>query len=158
MTNRTRTGLVLLLLTQGMKRILAIVVLGACISACGANSNPNAPSPSETKVIALTGNATDRAGNAYVTFDHVSLWTTATAVLTITNSGNATLTVAGITGPINGFTADWARGPVPPGGSQKVTLSFSPTTPGSYYGTIVVAADHTGGTNSILVSGTVSDH
>jgi hypothetical protein len=74
-------------------------------------------------------------------------------MLTITNSGNAALTITGMSGP-SVFTTNWPSGTIPPGASQAATIGFSPTTAGTVSGTITVNADHTSGTNTIPVSAT----
>lgn len=128
-----------------MKRLLVICVLGACLSAC---SGPTAPSP-ETRVIGLTGNLT---GDAFL---HSTI-----AAFTITNSGNATLTVTGITfatkgDALGGFTVNSVAGTIAPGGSQMVTVTFAPTEgKGFYTGSFTVAGDQTSGNNKIDVSAT----
>jgi len=74
------------------------------------------------------------------------------AILTITNTGNSTLTVSGIDVP-SGFSADWTSGTIAPGASQVVSITFSPTDTIVYSGTITVNGDQTSGTNSVSVSG-----
>jgi hypothetical protein len=69
------------------------------------------------------------------------------------NSGTGTLSVSGMTGPA-GFAASWTSGTIAAGGSQVVTITFSPTAVGSYAGTLTVNSDRTDGTNTIGVSGT----
>ena len=94
------------------------------------------------KTIALSGNLV--FGNALVN-------TTPTRTLTISNTGAAPLTVTGITYPA-GFTGAWA-GVVAAGSAQDVTVTFSPMAFTPYGGTVTAAADHTGGTNTIVASG-----
>ena len=71
--------------------------------------------------------------------------------LTISNSGNSTLTVNSIGYP-SGFSGSWS-GTIPAGGSQNVTVTFSPTVVQSYGGTVTVNSDKTAGTNTIVISG-----
>lgn len=71
--------------------------------------------------------------------------------MTISNSGNASLTVSGIGYP-TGFSGNWS-GTIPSGGSRAVTVTFAPLAATAYSGTIVVNGDQTGGTNTIGVSG-----
>ena len=93
--------------------------------------------------IGLTGN---------LAFGGLMTGLSATRTLTITNSGNAVLTVSGIIGP-PGFTATYPA-PIPPGGSQAVTVTFSPAAVTGYSGTLLVVADQTDGTATAAVSGT----
>jgi outer membrane protein assembly factor BamB len=85
-------------------------------------------------------------------FGNVTMGTTATAAMTITNSGNATLTVTGIRTPV-GFSAEWG-GTIPAGGSHVVQVTFSPVAAQGYGGTVTVDSDKTLGGNTISASGT----
>jgi hypothetical protein len=134
-----------------VKRVLATLVLGICVSTCGGSSSstttPTPTPPSTTRVIGLSGN---------LAFGDVAAGSTATSVLTITNTGNATLTVTGVSAPSAGsgiYTASWTSGTIPTGGSQAVTIKFAPATAISYSGTLTVSADQTSGANTIPISG-----
>jgi hypothetical protein len=137
-----------------VKRILLIFALGACLSAaCGGNSSPSPTMPSTTttvptRIIGLSGNLA--SGN-------VTVGQSATTTLTVTNGGNSTLTVSGMTitsGLETVFTTSWASGAIPAGGSQHVSTRFAPTVAQSYGGTVTVNGDQTSGTNTIAISGT----
>ncbi|MFB3853554.1 MAG: carboxypeptidase regulatory-like domain-containing protein [Vicinamibacterales bacterium] len=95
------------------------------------------------RIIGLSGN---------LAFGSVPAQTTATRVLTISNSGTGALTVSGINYPV-GFSGAWS-GSIPPGGSQPVTVTFAPTAVASYGGTVTVNSDGTSGANTIAASGT----
>jgi hypothetical protein len=130
-------------------RVALVVALAT--AACGKDSptTPSAastisPAPTSTKVMSLTGN---------LSFGSVAVGSTAVATLTIGNSGTATLTVSSIACP-TGYTANWSGGMISAGGSQVVTIRFSPMAPQTYAGTLTVYADHTSGTNTIATSGT----
>lgn len=124
-----------------MKRLLAILVLGVCVSAC--SSSATSPSAT-TKIIGLSGN---------LAFGTVTVGQQADATLTITNSGNATLTVTGMVIPTSVITASFANGTIPAGGSQLVVLQFAPTNAVFFDGTLTVNGDQTSGTNTIAISG-----
>jgi len=110
------------------------------IEAVLAVTNSTAPS----KVISLSGN---------LSFGDISIGNSAQSSLTISNAGNTTLTVSNISYP-PGFTGSWSGGAITPGGSQVVTVTFSPVSDQSYGGAISVYSDATGGANTINVSGT----
>src|SRR5439155_602899 len=84
-----------------------------------------------TRVISLSGN---------LAFGDVHVGSTSTSTLTISNSGNTTLTVSSITYP-SGFSGDWAGGTIAAGASQAVTITFAPVAATTYVGTLVVNAD-----------------
>lgn len=123
-----------------------VVLLLMSASACGGNSTTasTSPTPTGTRIIGLNGN---------LGFGNVAVGSQATTTLTITNSGNATLTVTGMTGP-SGYTASWTSGTIAGGGTQLVTIAFTPTAAISYSGTLIVNGDQTSGTNSAPISGT----
>jgi hypothetical protein len=52
------------------------------------------------------------------------------------------------------FTANWTNGTIAAGGSQTVTIQFTPTVAQPYSGTVIVSGDQTNGTNTMAVSGT----
>ena len=91
----------------------------------------------EYKVLGLSGN---------LTFDN----SISSGLLTISNSGFRPLTVSGISYPA-GFSGNWT-GTIAPGGSQSVTVTFTPTAE-IYSGNISVTSDATSGTTTIAVSG-----
>ncbi len=109
------------------------------VSGTGTTSTPD-----PTRVIALSGN---------LAFGNVSPGSTGTATLTISNDGNAAVTVTVITYP-TGFTGNWGSGTIAAGGAQDVTVTFTPTAATLYGGTVTVDADATSGTNTTTVSGT----
>ena len=101
------------------------------------------PSGSLTQNIWLSGN---------LTFGNVKVGSAANATMTISNTGNAPLTVIGISYP-SGFTGNWASGSIAAGSSQNVTVTFSPSAAQPYGGTITVNSDATSGTNTIAAIG-----
>jgi uncharacterized repeat protein (TIGR03803 family) len=99
---------------------------------------------STNKIISLGGN---------LAFGNVTVGTTAQSTLTISNSGNAALTVSGISYP-NCFSGNWSSGTISAGGSQNVTVTFAPTSATNYGGTVTVSSDATRGNDTISASGT----
>jgi len=98
---------------------------------------------SATKIVQLTGS---------LAFGSILDGTTLTKVLTITNSGNALLTVTDLTLP-TGYGADWTAGTIAAGAHQDVNITFSPVAVTTYNGTATVVSDATGGTNTAAVTG-----
>ncbi len=129
---------------------------GACPAGAGAactlvlNSNQVATAAFAlggvaTRIISLSGD---------LTFGTVNIGQQANAQFRITNSGNSTLTITGMTGPAGGvYTASWLSGAIAPGASQLVTVFFTPTAAQNYNGTLTVIGDQTSGTNTIPISG-----
>jgi len=133
-----------------LKRVLATFILGLCLSACGGSSpSTTAPTPtSPTRVIGLTGD---------LTFGNVAVGQEVTRTLTITNSGNSTLTVSGMTvsGGTGGvYKSSFTSGTISAGASRPATIYFAPTAGQSYSGTLTVNGDQTSGTNTASISGT----
>ena len=96
-----------------------------------------------TRIISLSGN---------LAFGNVTAGLSAQTTLTIYNTGNSTMTISSISYP-SGFSANWS-GTIVAGGSQPVTVTFSPVSATSYSGTVTVNSDKTSGVNSISASGT----
>jgi hypothetical protein len=105
-----------------------------------------APGVAATRIIGVSGN---------LAFGNVAVGQTASSTFTITNTGNSTLTITNITIPgcAANFSATWTSGTIPPGGSQQVTQTYSPTSAQNCSGTLTVVGDQTGGTNTLPISG-----
>ena len=98
---------------------------------------------STTRIIALTGS---------LAFSATQIGSTSSKTLMIANSGNSAMTVSAITYPA-GFGGNWS-GTIPAGGSQAVTVTFSPAAATTYSATITVNANQTSGTATISAAGT----
>jgi hypothetical protein len=103
--------------------------------------------PPVTKIISLSGIPSLAFGNVTIGAQPP------TAVLRVSNSGTALLTVTGTTYP-SGFSGFAGGFTVPSGSFFDVTVAFTPLLPQLYSGNIVVASDATSGTGSIAASGT----
>jgi Abnormal spindle-like microcephaly-assoc'd, ASPM-SPD-2-Hydin/FG-GAP repeat len=101
-------------------------------------------SPDVTSIVSLGGT---------LAFGYVTVNTTATRTLTISNAGTGPLVVSSLTYP-TGFSGNWAGGTIAAGGSRSVTVTFAPTAATRYGGTLTVNGDQTSGTNTIAASGT----
>ena len=101
-----------------------------------------------TRIITLSGD---------MTFGEVTVGDTLTRTLTISNTGNNTLTWSGISTGNSVFTASPTSGTVAAGGSQAITLTFSPAAVTAYSGTLTVTSDKTNGSHTSTLSGTGGD-
>lgn len=119
--------------------MVVLVVAAAC-----SKDTPTAPTPTTGSAIGLSGS---------LAFGNVTVGTTATAALTITNTGLVELAVTSIGYPA-GFSGNWAAGSIAAAASQIVSVTFAPTAGSAYTGTITVDANQASGTNTIAVSGT----
>src|SRR5262245_7071392 len=128
---------------------LVATVLAA--AACGKDSpTPSTPTPTpapaSTRIIRLGGNL--NFGN--VTIGEVR----SDGILQISNDGNSTLTVTGLTGPCNTqYSVSWTNGSIAAGQAQNVGVRFAPTVAQNCSGIITVNGDQTSGTNTIAVIG-----
>ncbi|MDX2109851.1 MAG: choice-of-anchor D domain-containing protein [Verrucomicrobiota bacterium] len=117
--------------------------------------NSNQTSGTNTLAIAGTGTAIPTRIillNGSLFFGELATGQTATQTFSVSNTGNTLLTVTALTYPA-GFTGDWNSGTIAAGGTQLVTVTFSPVMVQSYSGLISVTSDKTSGTNTISVSG-----
>ncbi|MEO8678812.1 MAG: choice-of-anchor D domain-containing protein [Vicinamibacterales bacterium] len=123
--------------------LLSAAIVGSTFSlaACNKDSSPTAPS---SAAMALTGN---------LAFGPVTVNSTATQTLTISNGGTAALTVTGITFP-SGFSGNWSGGTIAAGGSQPVVVTFAPTAATAYSGTITVTATQISTPATVTATGT----
>ncbi len=98
-----------------------------------------------TRIIGLSGS---------LAFGNVTVGSTSTKTMTISNTGNSPLSVSSISYSYpTVFSGNWS-GTIPAGGSQNVTVTFAPTAAQSYSGTVTVNSDKTSGTETIAISGT----
>ena len=93
---------------------------------------------------------------ASLAFDDTKVGETAVKDLTISNTGDAALTVTKVTYPA-GFTGDWSNGAIVVGGKKVVKVSFRPTEAKDYTGKITITSDAanaaSGGTSALDVTG-----
>lgn len=95
------------------------------------------------RIIGLSGN---------MSFGDAILPETITRALTISNTGNSTLTIKAITYPI-GFNGESGMSTIAAGGTKVISVSFKPTEAKDYSGSIIIDSDATSGTSAISVSG-----
>lgn len=134
-----------------------MIAIASFVAACGGSdsapaspTSPSASTPATTRIIALSGN---------LAFGDVPVGSERDASLTISNRGNATLTITGMSipgGMADQLSASWTSGQIPAGGSQAVTIRFSPTSAGSYNGSLSVNGDQTSGVNTLAISASSS--
>lgn len=98
---------------------------------------------SDTRIIALSGD---------LNFGSATVGAAVTRTLTITNTGNSTLSVTGITHSDTAFSGNLAVS-VPPKKSKTVTLTFKPTAVQSYSGTLTVNSNATAGVATAVETG-----
>ena len=101
---------------------------------------------SQTRVISLSGD---------MNFGELIVPESVTRALTISNSGNVTLTISNIIYPA-GFSGDKTNGTITPGNALTVNVTLSATEAKEYTGNIVITSDATSGVGSISVNGTAS--
>jgi len=139
------------------RRLTAVLACALFVSAsaCGDGSvtGPSAPTdtPASQRIIQLNGN---------LDFGSVPVGSTMTTTLTISNAGNATLTVSAIAAVGSGLSsvhvlqASWSHGTILPNASQQVTIRFTPAAAQVYSGSLVVLTDATSGSNTMPISAT----
>ena len=129
-----------------MRRILAMLVLLSAVSCGSHNASPAAPTSSTlTRAINVSGS---------LNFGQMTVGDVRNdGIITITNNGNATLTITGISEPCGSFYAlSWSSGTISAGASQTITVRFAPTAVQNCTGVVSVNGDQTSGTNTIAVT------
>ena len=132
--------------------LLPLTVGLVFVAACGGgSSSPTAPSSTTTttKVIALAGP---------LAFGEVTVGTSRDLTLTISNNGNAVLTLGDTLSISATFgsnvSSTGGSKTIQPNGSTTMSVRFTPSAVGALSGTLTINADHTSGTNTIAISGT----
>lgn len=91
-----------------------------------------------------------------LSFGNTDINTEKTDLFSISNNGNANLTVTEINYP-EGFRGDWNSGIIEAGKSKQVNLTFSPVKAKDYSGDIVLVTNAFNGEKSLAVSGLGTD-
>jgi hypothetical protein len=137
-------------------RCTSVTLLVFLLANCGSGgpSTPTGPTqstpPTPTRIVNVSGN---------LAFGDVSIGSSREMTMTISNSGNATLTVTSLSvsgGLVSQTSATWTNGTIAAGSSQVITIRFTPTASGAFSGTVLVNGDQTAGTNSIPISATAT--
>jgi len=134
-------------------RIWICSAAAVLVAACGSSGTPTVPStPSSnatsTRVMGLSGD---------LSFGNVAVGSKATQTLTITNGGNSTLTVSGMSvsaAVVGIYTSSWVNGTIASGASQQVTIQFTPGAAQTYSGALTISSDATSGPSTVGLSGT----
>ena len=112
--------------------------------------------------ISATGNGTQQQtqtriislSSTSLSFGNINIGQPSAQALTITNTGNATLTVNKINYSSSDFTGDWSNGTITAGTSHTVNVTFKPSTAKTYSETLSIDCDATSGTKTVSLSGT----
>ncbi|MFN0157648.1 MAG: choice-of-anchor D domain-containing protein [Bacteroidota bacterium] len=116
----------------------------------------NAPSALDSITANGTGTAAASFSVSPVSFDFggVSVDSSRTDSVTVTNGGGEVLTVSSVTSSAPGFSVTPSSTSVPPSGSTKFFITFQPTSGGSQSGSIRFVHSAPGSPDSVAVSGT----
>lgn len=95
-------------------------------------------------------------GSTSVSFGDVGLNTPATQSVMLTSSGNAAVTISGVTAVGTGFSIAGPAFPLTlqPGQTAAMEIQFDPTTAGAEAGTVTVTSNASSGTPTVSLSGT----
>lgn len=120
----------------------------------------NSNATTGTSVYPISGTGTGSTAvidltSSILNFGNVLVSKSLTSALVITNRGNSTLTITGITlAPSLGFSLSPTSGTVAAGKTLAIAVTFSPIAKALYTSDITVNSNATSGTNFIAVSGT----
>jgi hypothetical protein len=118
----------------------------------------NASNPSLTVSLGGSGVAATfllSSNPTSVTFGDVAAGQSTSSNVTLTNNGNSTVTINQVTGPgapytVSGVTANQT---ISAGQSATLTISFAPTTTGSFTGNITITSTATNSPMTIAIAG-----
>ncbi|MFZ3216971.1 MAG: choice-of-anchor D domain-containing protein [Candidatus Acidiferrales bacterium] len=124
----------------------------------GINFTDSAPGSPQVLSMVATGVATASNLNASpgsVAFGNVAVGSTGQQTITLTNTGNASATISGISASGTGFSATGLTTPLTLTANQTTTFAakFAPTTAGNATGSIVISDNANNPTVSIALSG-----
>lgn len=124
-----------------------VLLTGTVFAGCSKKS-PTSPSPSPSstpsRVIAVSGD---------LSFGDVEVNATKSKAIRVTNSGNAALTISGITGPhASIFSVTPLTATLPPSGSQDFTFFCKPAAVAYYAGVVSLTSDATSGNGQVNIS------
>ena len=90
-----------------------------------------------------------------VTFGDVAAGQSTSSNVTLTNSGNSTVTITQVTGPGAPYTISGvaANQTISAGGSATLTVNFAPTTTGSFTGNVTITSTATNSPMTIAIAG-----
>lgn len=125
------------------------------------NVTVNADHTSGTNIAAIAGTGT-LAATRIITltptsldFGSLEVNKTSQKTFTIKNTGNAILTISSLTLP-NGYTASYNSGTLAADASVNVTVTFAPTTAGTFNGTLTINSNANSGMTTLPLTGTAS--
>jgi hypothetical protein len=129
----------------GAAVLLMILVTSGCVGATGKG----------TSTAATTGPSIEVSPST-VSFGNLAVGQSATKTVTVTNDGNALLTISGISVTGTGFSASGPKLPISLSAGQSASISavFKPTTGNADTGTIKIASNSEGSPSLVALSGT----
>src|SRR5271155_3400268 len=155
------TGLAAQTLTAGASTSFTAKFAPTAAGSATGSVSITSNAPGSPLVIGLSGSGTASQAQltispASVAFGSVSVGSTGSQTVTLTNPGNAALTVSQATPSGTGFSMSGASMPmtINAGGSASFTAKFSPTTVGSNTGGISIVSNAPGSPATIALSGT----
>ena len=123
-------------------KILLVLFIAYLGNACSSSSDEEIPDP--TFLVSLS--------NTSILFDDLIVNTTSTKDVTISNTGNQTITISNITVP-SGFSVNPTSTTISSGSNKTFTATFSPTEVKTYSGAITVSSNATNVPSNITISG-----
>jgi len=138
------------------RRVVALVLSAALVVvACDGSSTSTTPPASPTPTGAIVPGILALSGN--LAFGDVMVGRSASAALTLRNTGTGPIAVRGIrfSGPSgNAFSSDFAATTIAAGEARTATVRFAPADAIAYEATLTVDSDESGGSRIVALSGT----
>jgi Cep192 domain 4 len=161
-TSFTYSGLALpLSLAPGGSSTFTVGFTPASASSFYANLSLTSNSPSSPLVVPLAGTSVApvlqlSASPTSLTFGNITTGTNSTQIVTLTNSGNSSVTISSINVAGAGFSTTGSTLPLTLAAGQSTSISvvFAPTSAGSLSGTATVASNASNSPVAIALTGT----
>ena len=118
---------------------------------------PNSPTMVPLSGTGVTAASTISVNPGGLSFASITAGSTATQSLTITNTGNANVSISSVAGSAPFFIVSGAGAvTLSPNQSSSVTVQFAPTTAGSKSGSATIVSNATGSPSIVALSGTAT--
>ncbi len=147
------------MLSTNLRAIVFTAAVCLLSAGCASNSSSSvsspAPTPTPTPAPTPTATATASLSPASLNFSNQAAWTTSTAQrLTLSNTGNAALTITSIAVTGDFIQTNTCGSSVAPSSQCTVSVTFAPNTYGSHSGTVTVTNNASGSPAKTTLSGT----
>ena len=143
----------------GQHTTITVAFVPTVAGAVSGNISITSNAPTSPTSIAFSGTGvaatkTLSVSPTSLSFGNVNTGSSASQTITITNTGNSTVSISQISATGTGFSAPNSPVSLSPSQNTTVAVQFAPTTAGSATGSVTITSDATGSPATVTLSGT----